>query len=259
MTDERTVRRYLEPHARSVKILTVDQTGSTNDDMKKRALEGENEITLLIADSQTEGKGRKGRSFFSPKTTGIYMSFLLRPRYTPEDCTLLTTMAAAATAEAIEKVTGTKADIKWVNDIFIKGRKVAGILTEGAFSPAFKKMEWAVIGIGINLARPDGGFPKDIENIAGTLMPDGDEEIRCRLIAGIINAVTEYYGCLDKKAFLEAYRQRLFFLGEEVTVMDSVEPYKATALDIDDMCRLIVLDKNGEKIILSSGEISIKI
>ncbi len=259
MTEEKMIRRYLEPWADSVSISVVSETGSTNDDMKKRALEGEAEISLLMADSQTGGKGRKGRSFFSPEKTGIYMSFLLRPDYSAEDCTLLTTMAAEAVAAAIEGVTGQQTGIKWVNDVFIRGRKVAGILTEGAFSKDLKKMEWAIIGIGINLAEPSQGFPEDIESTAGALLKQYDEEVKCRLIAEITNRIIKSYRKLDKKEFLEAYRKRLFFLGGEITVMAPLEPYRATAVDIDDMCHLIVRTEEGEERIVSSGEISIKI
>ena len=254
---EHEIRSLLCEKVRNIKIIALDKTGSTNDDLKKAAREGENEICLLVADSQTAGKGRKGRSFFSPDSTGIYMSFLLRPELTPEAATLLTTAAAAATAVAIEKITGISAGIKWVNDIFIGGRKVAGILTEGSASG--DRLLWAVVGIGINLSPPQSGFPEEIRDIAGTLCENADEWIRNRLIAEITELFLSYCEDLQSRAYLESYRSRLFFLGREVTVTEAETSYTAVAEDIDSMCRLKVRLSDGSIKTLLSGEISIKL
>ena len=255
--DEKEIRSFLSAEAKTVRIRTVKETGSTNDDMKIAARNGEKEIALLVAESQTKGKGRKGRSFFSPDGSGIYMSFLLRPDCSAERSTLLTTMAAAATADAIEKVTGISPDIKWVNDIFIGGRKVAGILTEGSISDGGKNLDWAVVGIGINLAEPDRGFPDELAHIAGAISERG-AEIKNRLIAEIINSLIGYYKSLSEGDYLTAYRKRLFFLGREITVISSCGSYSATAVDIDPMCRLVVRLPDGSEKVLNSGEISVK-
>ena len=152
--DEKIIRKYLSGYAKDVKIETVDIIDSTNDEMRRRAEKGEREISLLIAEEQTKGRGTKGRSFFSPEGTGVYMSFLLRPTYTPQECTFLTTMAAASAAKAIENVAGIKLQIKWVNDLYLGGKKVGGILSQAHLSNGGKKVEWAVVGIGINLSEP---------------------------------------------------------------------------------------------------------
>ena len=235
-------------------IETTQVTASTNEDMKIRAAEGREEISLLIADKQTAGKGSKGRSFFSPEGTGCYMSFLLRPEIRPEECTLLTTIAAVATAQAIEKVTDKKADIKWVNDIYIDGKKTAGILTEGAFINK-DKINYAIVGIGINLTVPEGGFPEEIKDIAGAL---GTDEIRNELIAEIINSFIYYYRRLPDNSYITQYRKRLFFLGQQITVTQGDTSFTATAVDVDNMCRLII-ERNGERQLLNAGEISVKI
>ncbi len=255
--NEKEIRKYLLPYARDIIIETVDEINSTNDEMKKRALQGEKEITLLIAESQTKGKGSKGRSFFSPENTGCYMSFLLRPGYTAEECTLLTTMASAATAESIEKVSGQKAQIKWVNDIYIERRKVAGILTEASIAKGGKLLDYAVVGIGINIAPPQGGFPEEIKNIAAAVSSE-NPEIKNHLIGEVINRFIYYYHSLPEKEYLSEYRKRLFFIGEEITVIEADKTYIAEALDIDDMCHLIVKTETGEKKALFGGEISIK-
>ena len=239
----------------SINIQLVSETASTNDDMKKNASEGAEEISVLIADKQTAGKGSKGRKFFSPEGTGCYMSILVRPQLRPEECTLLTTMAAVAAATAIEKVCGKKADIKWVNDIYIDGRKIAGILTEGAFISK-EKIAYAVIGIGINLSEPEGGFPEEIKDIAGAL---GSAEIKNELIAEIINRFVPFYRRLPHKDYMREYKKRLFFIGREIKVIQGEISFRAKAVDIDDMCSLVVEKEDGTLVTLNSGEISIKI
>ena len=255
--NEAEIRKYLLPYAQDIIIETADIIDSTNDELRRRALKGQKEITLLIAEHQTKGKGSKGRSFFSPDGTGCYMSFLLRPPYSAEECTLLTTMASAVTAQAIEKVTGKKAQIKWVNDIYIERRKVAGILTQAGFSNDGKYLDYAIVGIGINICVPDGGFPDEIKNIAAAVSADSTH-IKNRLIGEIANGLIYYYKNLAGIEYMREYRNRLFFLGEKITVTQSDITYTATAKDIDDMCHLIVETENGETKTLFGGEISIK-
>lgn len=257
LSAEKEIRSFLSSQAKNIKITLVESTASTNDDMKAAARSGEEEISVLIAESQSAGRGSKGRSFFSPAKTGIYMSVLLRPDCSAEEGTLLTPMAAVAAAEAIEKVTGTETKIKWVNDIFIGGRKAAGILTEGAAEKGGHRLSWAVIGIGINLSPPKGGFPEGIKDIAGAVTADG-ENSRNRLIAEIINSLVYYYKKLSDREFYAPYRQRLFILSQQVTVTDYNGSYEATVLDIDENFRLKVRLGNGSERILSSAEVSLK-
>ncbi len=255
LTDEKIIRTHLSAKAQNISLQIVNEVGSTNDEMKKMARDGKNEIAVLIAESQTSGKGRKGREFFSPANTGCYMSILLRPKYTAEECTLLTTMAATAVAEAIQKVTGENAQIKWINDVFIAGKKVAGILTEASVAKGGQTLEYAIVGIGVNINAPCEGFPEELLDIAGSVTK---KQIKNELIAEIINIFVEYYCNLTEKKYLQRYRERLFFLGKEITVIDTDYTYCATAVDIDDMCRLIVRLQNGEEKTLFGGEISIR-
>ncbi len=240
---------------REIKIISVKETTSTNDELKKMPHGANKETVLFVADSQTAGRGRKGRSFFSPKGTGIYMSLLIHPELSAEECTLITPLCAVATAEAIENVTGIKADIKWVNDIFVGGKKVAGILTEGAFTQ--KGADYIIVGIGINLSAPEGGFPEEIRDIAGALTVK-IEGLREKLIAETVNRFMYHLNKIKGREFIPLYRDRLFFLGKEITVISSQGNYRATASDIDEMCRLTVRTEEGELKILNSGEISVK-
>ncbi len=263
---EDRIRSLLHDYAKDIDIEIVKEIDSTNDELKRQAVGGQSEIKLLIAESQTKGKGTKGRSFFSPVGSGCYISFLLRPTFSPEECTLLTTVAATATALAIESATGNlqgttgkKAQIKWVNDIYIDRKKTAGILTEASFKKDGSGLEYVIVGIGVNIISPDGGFPAEIENIATSVITDEPFYIKNKLIAEIANALIFYYKYFDKKLFIEEYKKRLFFLGEEITVTQGIESYQATAVDIDSMCHLIVRTADGEEKTLHSGEISIKL
>lgn len=250
------IKSYLKNEYSDIRIITVKKTSSTNDELKKIALAGEKETVLFIAESQTAGKGRKGRSFFSPEGTGIYMSLLLHPELSPEECTLITPLCAVAAAEAIENVTGVKAGIKWVNDIFVAGRKAAGILTEGAFTE--KGADYIIVGIGINLAEPAGGFPEEIKDIAGAVT-EKSAGLREQLAAETVNRLMHHLNGIKNKEFIPLYREKLFFLGKKITVISPEGNYEAYAEDIDSMCRLIVRTETGEIKELNSGEISVKI
>lgn len=250
--DAKIIRKHLTDESVNLKIETVDIIDSTNDEMKRRAEKGEEKISLLIAEAQTNGRGTKGRSFFSPDGTGIYMSFLLRPAYTPQECTFLTTMAAASSAKAIEKVTGIKMQIKWVNDLYLNRKKVGGILTQAHLAKNCKEIEWAVVGIGINLSEPEGGFPSELRGIA-TALGEKDGQIKNRLISEIINEFISYYRNLTKKEFIEEYSKRLLGLNEEITVKEGNEEFKGTIVGIDDMCRLKIRLYDGSEKILNSA------
>lgn len=251
--DEKIIRKYLSGYAKDVKIETVDTIDSTNDEMRRRAEKGEREISLLIAEEQTKGRGTKGRSFFSPEGTGVYMSFLLRPTYTPQECTFLTTMAAASAAKAIENVTGTKLQIKWVNDLYLGGKKVGGILSQAHLSNGGKKVEWAVVGIGINLSEPEGGFPGELKEIA-TALGKKDGKIKNRLIGEIVNEFVLYYRNLTQKEFIQEYSERLLGLNEEITVKEGEEEYKGIVIGIDEMCHLKIILPDGREKILNSAQ-----
>ena len=257
MLPSKKLKSYLSKNAKKLRVESFDCVSSTNDIIKELVTDS-NEI-LVVASEQTAGRGRRGRSFFSPKGTGIYMSLLLRPQALPELSALFTTAAAVAVAEAIDKNSKKHADIKWINDIYIDGKKACGILCESKLSYE-NSLEYIVVGIGINLCEPKGNFPEEIRTIAtsvfGTDTPD--EDTVCHLCADIVNNLFACAKDISSRAFLEEYRSRLFMLGKEINVITPNETYVATATDIDSDAHLIVTLQNGEKRILSAGEISIK-
>ena len=165
------IEKYLDPQNRQLTIQVLPEVSSTNTMLREKANEETPEGYVIIANGQTEGRGRRGRSFYSPVDTGIYLSILLRPKeIATNELTNLTSMAAVAACETIEEVSGQTPGIKWVNDIYIDGRKVSGILTEASISMENGSVEYVVVGIGFNVYLPEDGFSGEIKDIAGRRM-----------------------------------------------------------------------------------------
>ena len=242
------------------KFLFLDETQSTNDYLKSLAEKGAQEKTVVIADRQTGGKGRLGRSFFSPES-GIYMSILLRPQFSAEKSLFITTAAAVATALAIEEASGKKTGIKWVNDIFINKKKVSGILTEGSVNFKTDKFNYAVVGIGVNFLQPECGFPDELKDIAGAVFKKKpkDSEIKKKLIAKIIDNFFKIYNDFENDDFMKIYKKKSIIIGKKVYVIKKDSKLKAKAIDIDDNAHLVVVYKDGERETLYSGEVSIRL
>ena len=150
-----------------------DTVTSTNTLLRELAQQDAPEGTVVLANAQTAGRGRCGRVFYSPCRSGIYMSLLLRPKLPVEETLFITAAAAVSAADAINAAAGVRTRIKWVNDIYLQERKVCGILTEGALDLENGMLRYAVLGIGINIAPPEDGFPPELSGIAGSLFPDG--------------------------------------------------------------------------------------
>ncbi len=255
---EQGIWKYLEPECGILNIQVLPEVGSTNAALREKANTGSPEGTVLIAGMQTDGKGRLGRHFYSPANTGIYLSLLLRPALMrPEQAVRLTTIAAVSGCEAIESVSGKTASIKWVNDIYLNGRKISGILTEGSISMESGTMDSVILGIGINLYPPEGGFPKEIRDIAGTVFSEVQHDGKNRLTAGFLNSFMKYYLKKDFSSHVSSYRQRSMAIGKTVTVIMQNSSRKALVLDVDDDCCLIVKYEDGTVDRLLSGEISI--
>jgi BirA family biotin operon repressor/biotin-[acetyl-CoA-carboxylase] ligase len=238
-------------------VLVFDEVDSTNTLLKDMALNSADEFTVVIAKSQTKGRGRLGRSFLS-KNGGLYLSLLLRPQKLAEASLMVTVAAAVAVSKAIEKVCGKTTAIKWVNDLFLDGKKICGILTEGVINPKSGCLEFAVLGIGVNIVEPMGGFD-EFENIAGAIYKsDTDTDVFCELSAEIINSFIGFYKKLASKEYIEEYKNRSMLIGKTVSYIKEGNTYTARVLDIDDNARLI-LEQNGEKAILQAGEVSVKL
>ena len=187
------------------------------------------------------------------------MSILLRPHMTARESGLITSIAAVAVAEAVEEVTGKQAGIKWVNDVYVDGRKVCGILTEASIDMEAGSLGYAILGIGINVYEPDGGFPDEIASKAGAISETRGPGLKNRLAASVLTHFMDYYPHLGDKAFLDAYRKRSFVPGKDIEIFDGASYTSAHALEIDDDLRLKVRMDDGREVLLQSGEVSIKV
>ena len=254
-----SIKQHLKnPH---LDISVFSSVTSTNTILKEMAEQGAKEGTVIIAEEQTAGRGRTGKQFYSPKGTGIYISILLRPDIPAEESLFLTTSAAVATARAIEDVSDKRALIKWVNDIYLEDKKTCGILTEGAFNVETGKLDYAIVGIGINVCIPDGGFPDNIKDIATAIFDKQTDSINKRsiLIANLLDYFMEYYKDFKSKSYVKEYIERSMIIGKTITVIEGSKTSVAKAIDIDKNCRLKVQFENGTTKWLSSGEVSTKI
>lgn len=254
------VRKYLNRAAREIPLTVLSTAASTNAAVRDAAAQGAPEGFTVLASEQSAGRGRYGRVFFSPRDTGIYMSVLLRPvRYAPRQAAKLTAVAAVAMCEAIEAVSGEETRIKWVNDIFVRGKKVCGILTEASFDMESGALESAVVGVGVNVYPPKDGFPPELESIAGAVFDQPRDDGKNRLAGEFLGRFLEYYRAPERTDYVEAYRRRSMLDGKPITVLRGGESRSAVACGIDGECRLLVRYNDGRTDCLSYGEVQIRI
>lgn len=252
------IRLYLNEEFKNIPITVFKTIGSTNSEAKLLAVKNAQHGTTIIAEEQINGRGRFGRNFFSPSDSGIYMSIILKPHLNIANSVLITTAAAVAVCQSIDKFTDDTPQIKWVNDIFINGKKVCGILTEAVTNFESGMMDSVVVGIGINVKTKNKDFPQELQNTAGSIFDDKNNFIRNQLTAEIINNILTISKDLEDKKFMQTYKQRSMILGEHILYKRDNEWHEGYALDIDDCGGLIVYTGDGQKITLNSGEVSIK-
>ena len=234
--------------------------GSTNDHLRTLARAGAPEGTVLVADCQTGGRGRRGRSFHSPEGAGIYMSILLRPNCLPAELLHLTCAAGTAMCDAVEAAAGFRPGIKWTNDLVFGKRKLGGILTELGFTPQ-GGVDYAIIGIGINCCQTAQDFPEEIRAIAGSLaMAAGREIERAKVAAAMMDALHIMANQLltEKTQILNRYRRDCITVNQEVVLVRGEEKRYGFALDIDEEGALVVRFSDGSTESVSSGEISVR-
>lgn len=234
-------------------MTAVPVIDSTNRALKEQAAAGVSEGAVLLADRQTAGRGRMGRSFFSPAGCGLYFSVLLRPE--KADPLKITVAAGVAVAEAVKEIFDLELKIKWVNDLYLRDRKVCGILAEGAVKES--GLEWCVLGIGVNVYTPQEGFG-ELEQIAGALLPQETEDRRPELAAAILNRFFECYERLDDPAILTMYRERSYLQGRTVTAHRGDETFEGKVIGIGDGAELLLQKESGEVVALSSGEVRLE-
>lgn len=243
------------------RILCLDSVDSTNTRLKAMAAQGAPHGSAVIAEQQTSGRGRRGRSFSSPPGMGVYLSVLLRPNCRPEELMHLTCAAAVAVCNAIASVTGLQPGIKWTNDIVLNGKKLVGILTELSLEAESGCVEYAVIGAGINCCQQKSDFPEEIQDIATSLrLAVGKPIDRNAVAAAMLRAMAEMEQHLltGQAAILADYRQRCITLGKEIALLRGEERRYGTALDVDTQGALLVAFADGHIETVNSGEVSVR-
>ena len=236
---------------------TID---STNDRLRTMARQGAPHGTILIADHQTAGHGRLGRSFHSPSASGVYLSILLRPDCYPTELMHLTCAAAVAMCDAVEQAADLRPGIKWTNDLVFAKRKLGGILTELGFT-ADGRVDYAIIGIGINCCQQPQDFPQDIRSIAGSLtMVTGKSIDRSMVAASMAAALYRMNEHLltDREAILRQYRADCITIGQEISLVRGDEVRYGKAVDVDNLGALIVDFRDDHQEAVNSGEVSVR-
>lgn len=237
-------------------IQIFDEVKSTNTTLKEMAEQGAKEGTIIIAHQQTNGRGTQGRKFYSP-LNGLYISMLVRPKVDIYKALYLTVATAVAVVVAIKKVLGIKCGIKWVNDIIYKNKKIGGILTEGEIENSSNSLKYAIVGIGLNLSISKEGFPKEIEDIAGTLFEVNISHLTyCKLVAEIVNKTFKLYKKLNKMSFIKKYQKYSVLKNKEIQYIKNGEIHFGKVIGIDKTAKLVVI-KDDKKVKLSAGEVSL--
>lgn len=248
LVSPQSIKAYLKNNIDVIYLNTVD---STNNYCKKLLADGKQGEFLVVADKQTAGRGRQGKSFYSPAQGGIYFSLVLRPYEKLQNVVTATTAASVAVCKSIEKLTDKKPKIKWVNDVYLDNKKICGILTEAITNFEEALVDSVIIGIGVNINTAD--FPDYVEN-AGVLNVDVDRSL---LIADIANELKRI-AVGDYKSFIDYYRSHSLVIGEKIRFIQNNVITPARAIAIDEKGGLVVETEDGEMQVLRSGEISIR-
>lgn len=243
-----------------VEIHYFDTIDSTNRVAKQLALEGAANGTVVVAGRQERGRGRMGRSFFSPGESGLYMSIILRLDLPSFLALRITCAAAVAVCEAMAQLGQTQGQIKWVNDIYMHGKKVCGILTEGVSGFESGRIESVVVGIGVNFSMPPDGFPDDLADSATALFPESIPPgvSRNRLCAAIVRNLLTKVEQIDSPDLMDKYRQLSGVIGKRVRALQGKAVFEADVKGISDTGALVVQTDDGATHTLSSGEITIR-
>ena len=259
-TDDRlspdAVRAYLpSAEPRDLEIVVLETVDSTNNEAKRRAVSGVTRPILILAEQQTAGRGRLGRNFYSPAGTGLYLSLLYRSEGSLADAVPVTSAAAVAVTEAIEALTDKRPDIKWVNDVYLGGRKICGILTEAVTDMETGGAQDIIVGIGLNITTE--AFPDGLESTAASLFPVGVN--RNRFAAEIVSRLWQYASHLSDKAYLPTYRSHSILIGKEITYRRGEEVKGGTVIGIDDDCGLAIRRDDGTTEVLRTGEVTVRL
>ena len=254
--NEKKINSLLGDLSKDLQLLVYKTIDSTNTAAKRLGDSKLCKRAVLIAGEQTAGRGRLSRSFTSNDGKGLYLSILLGEELLADFATSLTTYMAVVASRAIDSLSGLTTSIKWVNDIYSGGKKLAGILTEGK-GKCEGVLSYAVVGIGVNLLKQN--FPEDVKNIATTVEDECGKIIDVNELAAlIIKSFFENLHLVGTGELADEYRSRSFVIGKRVTVIKPTSTYEATVNAITNKCELVLILDNGKTEILSTGEVSVR-
>jgi BirA family biotin operon repressor/biotin-[acetyl-CoA-carboxylase] ligase len=240
-------------------IQVFEQTTSTNDVAERLAHDGVPEGAVVFAESQTQGRGRLGRAWLSPKRKGLWFSVLLRPKLRPQETTQLTVISATALRRAIRTVTGLTVDIKWPNDLQIGGKKVAGILTE--MSAELDCVRYAILGIGVDVNWPVGTFPPELGKIATSLSLERGAEIsRPELAVAVLRELDSDYARVCAGRFSELadeWEAACITIGQNVVVHTGDRRFRGRAESLDEDGALLIRTEHGHLERVIGGDVTI--
>lgn len=241
-------------------LICYEEVTSTNDLAKTMAAQGAPAGTVITATAQSAGRGRLGRSFHAPKGLGVYLSVILRPDCTPDQLMHLTCATAVAMCDAVEQCAGLRPQIKWTNDLVTENKKLGGILTELSVNAATGKVDWVIVGVGINCRQTTEDFPAEIRDMATSLKLQGKDILPGQLSGHMIQALSNMDKALlsDQQAIIAAYRLDCMTVGKQVVLVRGSEKRYGTALDIDPDGSLSVRFEDGSIASVQSGEISVR-
>ena len=246
------------------KLYYFDVTGSTNNDAKRLAEEGEPHGTVVVADIQNAGKGRRGRAWQTLSGTALSFTLLLRPEFAPDKASMITLVMALSVAQAVEEETGAEATIKWPNDIVVNRKKICGMLTEMTMTPEMDEIQYIVVGVGINV---NNGSPEEFEEevrctATSIRIETGRQTGRAVLLEKVLVRFEDNYktflGTLDLSRLRESYQRYLQGVGAEVRVLDPAGEYTGISHGINDQGELVVVKENGERVQVYAGEVSVR-
>ncbi len=246
------------------RLVFFESTGSTNPDAKRFAEEGAPHGTTVVADRQTAGRGRRGRSWESPAGRSIYFTSIVRPAFVPDKASMITLVMALSVAEAIQEVTGLPTGIKWPNDIVVNGKKVVGILTEMSMTPEMNEIQFLVAGVGVNVNQESlEEFPEELRGTATSLkIESGRQFDRAALLAEILARFEESYETFERTVDLSGlrarYESRLVGRNAVVRVLDPAGEYTGISRGITETGELIVEKESGERTLVYAGEVSVR-
>lgn len=242
-------------------LICLDSVDSTNNYAKRLANEGAPHGTVILAETQSGGRGRMGNDFSSPAGKGLYLTAILRPELEPMEAVNLTAWTAVAVCDGVEQAVGVRPGIKWTNDIILENRKLCGILTEMGLEAESGRLQFVVVGVGLNVSQTEEDFGEELALKAISLKQAGHSQVRradlaAAIIRGLDKLAREFPR--EKQAYLHRYRQDCLTVGHQVRLIQKGETQVAFAKEIDDQFALVVCQPDGTERTITSGDVSVR-